>query len=335
MDVDETDVGVMDFDEMDFDVMDVDEMDIDEMDVDEMDVDELESRAHVSRRFVTDTTAAHYFHSYPATKHGSGSLQEETARKDSPHIMPPPNYFAPEASATAVEKAHSSLRARLRSEDIPAPQGPTNPTIDPQKHIYAKLQAIFSQDSYGQADSNDCPKSSNLADIFALYGQDIYNLSIRAVQAAHENTSAKISAFHAQAANTSAHTTHLYNNISYPLSATLCQSENFPSASLGRHMRTLHKRLSAAETELDRLNEEWKRCVGEEARILSARAGTGSAGGGGGESGGVARKKQGELVARIDDVVRKRGEEIDELDEEYRHLLWTESNRMIQAMMAD
>ncbi|KAG6168804.1 hypothetical protein E4U51_001906 [Claviceps purpurea] len=171
--------------------------------------------------------------------------------------------------------------------------------------------------------------------IFALYGQDIYNLSIRAVQAAHENTSAKISAFHAQAANTSAHTTHLYNNISYPLSATLCQSENFPSASLGRHMRTLHKRLSAAETELDRLNEEWKRCVGEEARILSARAGTGSAGGGGGESGGVARKKQGELVARIDDVVRKRGEEIDELDEEYRHLLWTESNRMIQAMMAD
>ncbi|KAG6138683.1 hypothetical protein E4U38_000315 [Claviceps purpurea] len=330
MDVDETDVGVMDFNEMDFDVMDVDEMDFDVMDFDEMDIDEMDVR-----RFVTDTTAAHYFHSYPATKHGSGSLQEETARKDSPRIMPPPNYFAPEASATAVEKAHSSLRARLRSEDISAPQGPTNPTIDPQKHIYAKLQAIFSQDSYGQADSNACPKSSNLADIFALYGQDIYNLSIRAVQAAHENTSAKISAFHAQAANTSAHTTHLYNNISYPLSATLCQSENFPSASLGRHMRTLHKRLSAAETELDRLNEEWKRCVGEEARILSARAGTGSAGGGGGESGGVARKKQGELVARIDDVVRKRGEEIDELDEEYRHLLWTESNRMIQAMMAD
>ncbi|KAG5966208.1 hypothetical protein E4U57_003039 [Claviceps arundinis] len=253
--------------------------------------------------------------------------------------MPPPNYFAPEASATAIEKARSSLRARLRSEDIPAPQGPANPTIDPQKHIYAKLQAIFSQDSYGQADSKACPESSNLADIFALYGQDIYNLSIRAVQAAHENTSAKISAFHAQAANTSAHTTHLYNNISYPLSATLCQSENFPSASLGRHMRTLHKRLSAAEMELDRLNEEWKRCVGEEARILSARTGTGTgsagAGAGAGESGGVARKKKGELVARIDDVVRRRGEEIDELDEEYRHLLWTESNRMIQAMMAD
>lgn len=77
--------------------------------------------------------------------------------------MPPPNYFAPEASATAIEKARSSLRARLRSEDIPAPQGPANPTIDPQKHIYAKLQAIFSQDSYGQADSKACPESSNLA----------------------------------------------------------------------------------------------------------------------------------------------------------------------------
>ncbi|KAG6049912.1 hypothetical protein E4U39_005255 [Claviceps sp. Clav50 group G5] len=251
--------------------------------------------------------------------------------------MPPPNYFAPEASAMAIEKAHSNLRARLRSEDIPPPPGPANPTIDPQKHIYEKLQAIFSQDSYGQADSNACQKSSKLADILARYGQDIYNLSIRAVQAAHENTSAKISAFHAQAADTSAHTTHLYNNISYPLSATLCQSENFPSASLGRHMRTLHKRLSAAEMELDRLNEEWKRCVGEEARILSSRdgTGTGSAGGGEEESGGVARKKKGELVARIDDVVRRRGEEIDELDEEYRHLLWAESNRMIQAMMAD
>ncbi|KAG5977245.1 hypothetical protein E4U55_006960 [Claviceps digitariae] len=243
----------------------------------------------------------------------------------------PPNHDIPEASSsTAAEKAFSSLRARLRSEDFPSSQTPANPTIGAENHVYAKLQAVFSRNLPGQTESSINPKVTNLAEIFALYGQEIYNLSLKTVEAAHEAVSSKISAFHNQAASTSAHTTQLYNNISYPLSATLCQSATFPSASLGRHIRTLHKRLSAAETELARLNEEWKRCVGEEARILSDRAGAADR-----EDSGAAKKKMGELVAMIDDIVRKRAEEIDELNEEYRDLLWAESNRMMKAMMED
>ncbi|KAG6017586.1 hypothetical protein E4U41_004175 [Claviceps citrina] len=264
----------------------------------------------------------------------------------------PPTQDAPAASSssTAAEKALSSLRARLRSEDISPLPEPTDGNSDQPNHVYAKLRAIFSGTPHGQADASINSESASLAgtpfspapqspfsnlpfifplsaEIFALYGQEIYNLSLKAVQSAHEATSAKISAFHAQAASTSAHTRHLYNNISYPLSATLCQSETFPSASLGRHLRTLSKKLSAAETELDRLDEEWKRCVAEEARILSERVD--------GEDGGAAKKKMGELVASIDDIVRRRADEIDVLDEEFRDLLWAESNRMMQAMMAD
>lgn len=50
---------------------------------------------------------------------------------------------------------------------------------------------------------------------------------------------------------------------------------------------------------------------------------------------GGAKKKMDELVESIEDIVRTRGDEIDELDQEYRDLLWAESNRMMQAMMAD
>ncbi|KAG5949909.1 hypothetical protein E4U53_005648 [Claviceps sorghi] len=278
----------------------------------------------------------------------------------------PPNRDVPEASSsTAAEKAFSSLRARLRSEDLPPSQEAAVPipTTGTENQVYAKLQAIFSQHLAGHADSSTNQTSTDLAgtrshlpspfcillaspspvcwpaliishgapaEIFALYGQEIYNLSLKTVQAAHEATSAKISAFHAQAASTSAHTTQLYNNISYPLSATLCRSETFASASLGRHIHTLHKRLSAAEAELGRLNEEWERCAGEETLLLSQRAGAA-----GGEDNRAAKKKTGELMARIDDIVRRRGEEIDELNEKYGELILAESNQMFQAMMAD
>ncbi|KAG5926140.1 hypothetical protein E4U42_003578 [Claviceps africana] len=244
----------------------------------------------------------------------------------------PPSRDVPEASSsTAAEKAFSSLRARLRSEDIPPSQEPSAPTNSRENRVYAKLQAIFSQDLAAHADSSTHQAATDLAETFALYGQEVYNLSLQTVQAAHEATSAKISAFHAQAASTSAHATQLYNNISYPVSATLCRSETFPSASLGRHIRALHKRLSAVEAELGTLNEEWERCVGEETLILSERADAV----GGGEDSRAAGKKMEELVARVDDIVRRRGEEIDELNEEYRGLLWAESNRMMRAMMAD
>ncbi|KAG6013979.1 hypothetical protein E4U43_007026 [Claviceps pusilla] len=244
----------------------------------------------------------------------------------------PPSHDIREASSsTAAEKALSGLRARLRSEDCGPFQEPANPPVGPENHVYAKLQAIFSQNLSGQADSSTNLKFQDLAELFALYGQEIYNLSLKAVQAAHEAISDNISAFHAQAASTSAHTALLYNNISYPLSATLCQSETFPSASLARHVRTLHKRLSVAEAELARLNDEWKRCAAEEAQILSDRAGASAEK----EDGGATKKKMEELVARIDDIVQRRTGEIEELNEEYRDLLWAESNRMMQAMMAD
>ncbi|KAG6000190.1 hypothetical protein E4U21_005750 [Claviceps maximensis] len=276
-------------------------------------------------------------------------------------------------ASTAAEKAFSSLRARLRSEDFPPSQEVAVSAVGPEDHVYAKLQAIFSQNLPDQVDSATHPasQSRNLAgtlpypfsasllpllsasrppsnprsqthihisrgsptEIFALYGQETYNLSLKTVRAAHESISGKITAFHAQAASTSAHAANLYNNISYPLSATLCQAQTFPSASLGRHIRTLHRRLSAAETELGRLNEEWKRCAGQEARILSDKANAAV----GEDSGASAaeKKKMDELVARIDDIVQRRSREIDELNEEYRDLLWAESNRMMQAMMAD
>ncbi|GAB0139065.1 hypothetical protein EsDP_00007281 [Epichloe bromicola] len=225
--------------------------------------------------------------------------------------MPSPsNHHLPEASSsTAAEKAISSLRARLRSEDMVPCQESAHATNDQQNHVHAKLEARFSKIFEAQADQLDSSTnttSANLSATFALYGQEIYNTSLKAVESAYETTSASISNFHTQAASASTHTRHLYDNISYPLSATLCHSRSFPSASIGRHVRALNKKLSAAETELSRLNEEWKRCTEEEAMILAERVVGADAG---------AKKKMDGLVESIEDIVRTRGDEIDELDQ--------------------
>lgn len=53
----------------------------------------------------------------------------------------------------------------------------------------------------------------------------------------------------------------LYDNISYPLSATLCHSENKPRATIANHLSMLHEELTSASDKLRSLHSEWQNCV--------------------------------------------------------------------------
>lgn len=233
------------------------------------------------------------------------------------------------SSSTAAEKS-TSLRARLRSEDLVHHHHAAGPRADGQsrRDIYRQLQANFS--AVLQAEPSR-PGSTNaqmahIAESFARYGQDVYNTAVEAVQSAHKATSSEIAGFQARVSSTLGRAHALYDNIVYPLSATVCHSESLPRASIAKHIRTLQKRLSAAEDELEKLNEEWKACIAEEVRILTCKRNDGD------DQAECLKEK---YLREVDDIVAKKTSEINELDREYRDLLWAESKKMMQAMMAD
>lgn len=233
------------------------------------------------------------------------------------------------SSSTAAEKS-TSLRARLRSEDLVHHHHAAGPRADGQsrRDIYRQLQANFS--AVLQAEPSK-PGSTNaqmahIAESFARYGQDVYNTAVEAVQSAHKATSSEIAGFQARVSSTLGRAHALYDNIVYPLSATVCHSESLPRASIAKHIRTLQKRLSAAEDELEKLNEEWKACIAEEVRILTCKRNDGD------DQAECLKEK---YLREVDDIVAKKTSEINELDREYRDLLWAESKKMMQAMMAD
>ncbi|KAK2612241.1 hypothetical protein QQS21_001667 [Conoideocrella luteorostrata] len=243
-------------------------------------------------------------------------------------MSPHPAHDSPEASSsTAADKATSTLRARLRSEEVPSlPSVHTASQAKSPKHsgdMYKQLRAHFATMPRHQHESNP---TNNLAESFALQGQDIYDSSLHDLQLAHEATSSKIAAFQAQAATTSTHTDNLYNNISYRLSATICHSENYPRANIGTHIHSLRKKLFVAEGQLNKLNEEWKSCIAEEVKLMAEREE---------ENDHAGEDKLAEFWEEIDGIARRQTNQIEEIEEKYRDLLWAESNRMMQAMMAD
>lgn len=96
------------------------------------------------------------------------STQKQQRLEPMPAIMPsPPNHHPPEASSsTAAEKAISSLRARLRSEDMVVPcQESALATNDQQNHVHAKLEARFSKIFEAQADQLDSSTDTTSANL--------------------------------------------------------------------------------------------------------------------------------------------------------------------------
>lgn len=59
---------------------------------------------------------------------------------------------------------------------------------------------------------------------------------------------------------TLAQSKELYSNIAYPLSATLCQSPDYPRESIVAHLNRLKQDIAAAREEILRLNTEWEEC---------------------------------------------------------------------------
>ncbi|KHN94846.1 uncharacterized protein MAM_07265 [Metarhizium album ARSEF 1941] len=263
---------------------------------------------------------------------------------------------SPEASSsTAAEKPVSALRARLCSEDPFHLAHASASSSEPHRRhsdIYKQLRAAFS--SVSGPRPAPAPHHSpdggrfimnNLAETFARCGEETYKSVACNLEAVHRSLSGQIDAFHAESAATLSDAAALYENISYPLSMTVCHSGRFPRGTIEQHLSALRDKMAAAEEELASLDAEWTACVAEEAKAMTATAA---------DDDPDPSKDVDALVHEIDGIVRDKAADLDHMDKvsepsavrpappggltsskKYRDLLWRESQKVMKAIVAD
>ncbi|EKJ69014.1 hypothetical protein FPSE_10807 [Fusarium pseudograminearum CS3096] len=134
----------------------------------------------------------------------------------------------------------STLRARLR-DDPPPQRSPSKPA--PYDNLYQQVHA-----SLGNYRS------------YARMGLAIHESATEHLEKAHADVQAEIKSFAEESPKTLAQSRDLYANIEYPLSKTLCDSDDHPRASLEVHLNRLKQDIAAAREQVVRLSAEWEEC---------------------------------------------------------------------------
>lgn len=78
---------------------------------------------------------------------------------------------------------------------------------------------------------------------------------------AHNDINSKISDFDTLTSSITSAIDDIYANLSYPPSATLCSSDNFPSATVATHLASAKAQLEEAKKQLRDLQVEWENNV--------------------------------------------------------------------------
>lgn len=92
-------------------------------------------------------------------------------------------------------------------------------------------------------------------------GVDLHTSAMNDIMNGHSEIEQKISRLVAESATVLSQNDALYANISYPLAATLCRSDSFPSASIFDHLANMKREITSAKEELLGLGAEWDACV--------------------------------------------------------------------------
>ncbi|KAF0635062.1 hypothetical protein FPSE5266_10807 [Fusarium pseudograminearum] len=91
-------------------------------------------------------------------------------------------------------------------------------------------------------------------------GLAIHESATEHLEKAHADVQAEIKSFAEESPKTLAQSRDLYANIEYPLSKTLCDSDDHPRASLEVHLNRLKQDIAAAREQVVRLSAEWEEC---------------------------------------------------------------------------
>ncbi|KAM0424448.1 hypothetical protein ACHAPT_010371 [Fusarium lateritium] len=163
--------------------------------------------------------------------------------------------------STEENTCSSTLRARLRENHTPATSSSTKPV--PYQDVYQQVQACLG--SHFLAPKHDKKKAQTLEthdpaielrEAFARMGMNLHASAIEHLVQAHSEVQSRITRFSNESTTTLSQCNDLYSNIAYPLSATLCHSDQHPRATVATHLANLKKDIASAKEEILRLRDE-------------------------------------------------------------------------------
>ncbi|KAF5000436.1 hypothetical protein FGRMN_1767 [Fusarium graminum] len=182
-----------------------------------------------------------------------------------------PNQLLTSTSSAWREEdgCSSTLRDRLRESDTPATSSSVN--RGPYHDIYQQVHACLGSNLAPALESKapQPPESrdpaTQLRETYARMGMSLHSSGIEHLVQAHSEVQSKTLCFSKESSKTSSQCKSLYSNIAYPLSATLCHSDDHPRASITVHLKALKRDIAAAKEEILRLKVEWDACCRTEA----------------------------------------------------------------------
>ncbi|KAI5457503.1 hypothetical protein BGZ63DRAFT_79981 [Mariannaea sp. PMI_226] len=169
-----------------------------------------------------------------------------------------------------LPSSSSTLRDRLRSRDASAL--PSSPKLPAYHDLYQQLRAcLYTVSAPPVHNGKDHPSpdgpdpdadaATELRESFAVMGADLHTSVMHQLIQSHADIQQKISDFVGEASAVLSKNDVLYSNISYPLGATLCHSDDFPRASIRDHLANVKNDILSAKDDLQALATEWEACI--------------------------------------------------------------------------
>ncbi|KAL3602871.1 hypothetical protein FPOAC2_07186 [Fusarium poae] len=239
----------------------------------------------------------------------------------------------------AEDDCPSTLRARLR-DDPPPKVSPTKPP--PSQSLYQQLHASLGnyesapkrgKMAVQEPESND--PATQLREAYARMGLSIHSSATEHLEKAHVQVQTEIKRFSDESSKTLTQSRDLYANIEYPLSKTLCDSEDHPRASIEVHLNRLKQDIAAAREEVLRLGTEWEECCRtEEDAWNEFKKGFEDRGRG---SKGVSKKVNAaaeDFKKEARGIVEANCQLLDEVDQDFKQKIQEETQRIMATLLA-
>ncbi|RBR12901.1 uncharacterized protein FIESC28_08392 [Fusarium coffeatum] len=256
----------------------------------------------------------------------------------------PPNKPIPHKN-NICQQVHASLginsnfRDRLR-DDTPA-KSPSNEPIPDKNNIYQQAYASLgshltvpktTKKVIQKAEKQD--PAAQLRDRYARMGLNIHTTAIARFLEANRQVGIEREEYANKTEETLRRNTRLYNNIAYPLAATILTSADGHRGSFAVRIARLRQDIAAAKEEITRLNDEANECRRIEAEAWKEFKGSFQEGRAASDVDREAKVAAEEFKEEARGIVRDKYRLLEEIDADFKGKIQEETQRMMMDLLS-
>ncbi|UKZ65907.1 uncharacterized protein TrAtP1_007095 [Trichoderma atroviride] len=201
-----------------------------------------------------------------------------------------------------------------------------------RNNLYQACFASFSntaaQDRVQQDRAVEEDILTSLKKAFAEEAVELHTSTRAKLFEAQQDINSKISDFETLTSSITSAVDDIYANLSYPPSATLCSSDNFPSVTVATHLASAKAQLEEAKKQLHDLQDEWEDTVRLEEGLRKELASIEKAPG----QSDADDARMISFKEQVEQLVLNNIQALDEIEDTYKEEVQAERMKMMQAM---